>query len=253
MRLAHDLPKICGIYKIQNIKNNKMYIGSSNNLYRRYGEHKRHLQLNKHYNRILQNAWNYYGESSFIFSVLILCDYELLSLFETKFIDYYKPDYNITLDVEGRSTNYGKGSLLAKLRASKLSKILKSPDNIVQSLEYKEQQSKNTKKMWEDVDWRNNILESMRSESCRKKHSEDMKKRNKDKVYRSKITKSLKINFVNGKSVRPNGVKDVKTVRKIRSMYGSGQYSMDDVSKEFGIAISTVSRVVRKESWAWVD
>lgn len=45
-----------GIYKIQNILNKKLYIGSSNNIVRRWKAHKHDLFLNKHINKKLQNA-----------------------------------------------------------------------------------------------------------------------------------------------------------------------------------------------------
>ena len=38
----------CGIYEIINILNNKIYIGSSNNLKRRESQHFSNLKLNKH-------------------------------------------------------------------------------------------------------------------------------------------------------------------------------------------------------------
>ena len=45
-----------GIYKIQNLVNNKIYIGSSINLKTRYRTHLRTLNENNHANRLLQKA-----------------------------------------------------------------------------------------------------------------------------------------------------------------------------------------------------
>ena len=59
-----------GIYKIINIVNNKYYVGSSINLGRRKSKHFSELRHNKHNNKYLQNAWNKYGEGSFIFVVV---------------------------------------------------------------------------------------------------------------------------------------------------------------------------------------
>jgi group I intron endonuclease len=48
-----------GIYAIVNLKNNKFYIGSTKNLYKRTKyEHKRLLDINKHPNVYLQRAYN---------------------------------------------------------------------------------------------------------------------------------------------------------------------------------------------------
>ena len=62
--------KICGIYKITNLKNHKIYIGSSNNIMRRWYEHLRDLKNQKHCNSHLQNAWNKYGENNFLFEII---------------------------------------------------------------------------------------------------------------------------------------------------------------------------------------
>src|SRR5258706_5268149 len=72
--IAHmdSVPRSSGIYKIINLVNKKIYIGSSNNLERRWGEHKNALRNNKHDNSHLQAAWNKYGELSFSFEVLEL-------------------------------------------------------------------------------------------------------------------------------------------------------------------------------------
>lgn len=63
-----------GIYQIRNLINNKVYIGRASNLKRRKYEHFRTLKLNKHKNKHLQNAFNYYNGIYFIFEVLEFCE-----------------------------------------------------------------------------------------------------------------------------------------------------------------------------------
>lgn len=63
-----------GIYQIRNIKNNKLYIGSSNDLYKRKSDHFYELRSNIHRNEHLQNAFNIYGEKNFIFEIIEFCD-----------------------------------------------------------------------------------------------------------------------------------------------------------------------------------
>lgn len=63
-----------GVYKITNIKNNKVYIGSScNSLYKRLSSHRELLRKDKHTNKHLQRAWNKYGEDKFTFDVIEIC------------------------------------------------------------------------------------------------------------------------------------------------------------------------------------
>lgn len=70
--------KFSGIYIILNKLNGKKYVGSSKNIYSRWMKHRALLRINKHYNPHLQNAWNKYGENSFLFSVLERCSAEIL-------------------------------------------------------------------------------------------------------------------------------------------------------------------------------
>lgn len=64
---------ICGIYAIENLVTNKIYIGKSIDIEKRLKEHKASLEQNKHYNIYLQNAWNKYGSTNFIFKILEEC------------------------------------------------------------------------------------------------------------------------------------------------------------------------------------
>ena len=86
-----------GIYKIINIKNNKFYIGSTNNLKRRKKDHFSLLKKNKNHCKILQRAYNKYGEEAFTFEVLAYCPKEYLFKLEQWFVDTLKPQYNSCL------------------------------------------------------------------------------------------------------------------------------------------------------------
>ena len=59
-----------GIYKIVNLENNKVYIGSAKNLNERCDRHFSDLNKNTHRNKHLQRAFNLYGKSVFEFVVL---------------------------------------------------------------------------------------------------------------------------------------------------------------------------------------
>lgn len=87
-----------GIYQIKNKVNHKIYVGSSINMYLRFLDHRAELRHNTHSNPHLQNAFNKYGEDNFEFSVLQLCDTDILRDLEQWYIDILKPDYNICLD-----------------------------------------------------------------------------------------------------------------------------------------------------------
>lgn len=90
-----DIKKESGIYCIQNTINNKVYIGQSKNIYRRFIHHKSMLNRNLHNNPYLQNAWNKYGEDKFIFEVLEYCDFENLTEKEKYYLSDKKEYYNL--------------------------------------------------------------------------------------------------------------------------------------------------------------
>ena len=71
------LPKVTGVYQIKNLANGKRYIGSSasqKGVGGRWIIHKSLLNRNIHPNKKLQNAWNKYGEDSFVCEILEVCD-----------------------------------------------------------------------------------------------------------------------------------------------------------------------------------
>lgn len=83
-----------GIYSITNIINNKKYIGYSIDIARRWQTHKRDLKNNKHENEHLQNAYNLYGEDSFVYEIIEECKENQLKEHEKYWIKYYNSKEN---------------------------------------------------------------------------------------------------------------------------------------------------------------
>jgi group I intron endonuclease len=68
------VPGVAGVYRIRNLVNGKVYIGSTaSDLAYRWREHRKRLRGGQHGNRHLQSAWNKYGEHNFIFEVIENC------------------------------------------------------------------------------------------------------------------------------------------------------------------------------------
>ena len=103
--------ELCGIYCIENITNNKKYIGLSRDIKRRWIEHRSELNRGDHINQYLQSAWNAYGEDAFKFYVVELCDPENLSDRECYYINEYHTlshDNGYNLTTGGENTSKGK-------------------------------------------------------------------------------------------------------------------------------------------------
>lgn len=92
----------CGIYKIENLINGKVYIGQSICIKNRWQSHKTDgfNPKNKCYNRPLYRAFRKYGLKNFDFSIIELCNPEELNEKEIYWISYYnsygKEGYNLT-------------------------------------------------------------------------------------------------------------------------------------------------------------
>lgn len=63
----------CGLYKITCINNGKIYIGSSNNIEKRWILHLSRLRNGKHDNIIMQNCYDKYGITSLKIDIVLLC------------------------------------------------------------------------------------------------------------------------------------------------------------------------------------
>lgn len=91
-----------GIYAIRNIINNKIYIGSSNNIKRRFRRHKTELKNKKHSNKYLEKAYHKYGRKCFDFVIIELCQKNKLIEREIFHINKFKsldPEYGYNLRV----------------------------------------------------------------------------------------------------------------------------------------------------------
>ena len=85
--------KIAGIYKITCKKNGKMYIGQSNDIKRRFNQHRTQTT-----NKNLKADIELCGIDEFTFEILEECAPEELTARENYYLDTLKPEYNILLE-----------------------------------------------------------------------------------------------------------------------------------------------------------
>jgi group I intron endonuclease len=83
-----------GVYQIKNSVNDKIYIGSSVNIYNRAYTHETKLEKKKHSNQHLENSYHKYGFDKFQFSVIEYCHVDNITEREQYYIDKMSPEYN---------------------------------------------------------------------------------------------------------------------------------------------------------------
>jgi group I intron endonuclease len=114
MRNRH---KLSGVYKIENVRNGKFYIGSTSHFYRRKRQHLHLLRSNSHPARALQEDFNSFGEEFFDFVLVFpmpgASKDELLDK-EQEYLDKRLPDYNLS-----PSSRYGKFDATEEYRKKK--------------------------------------------------------------------------------------------------------------------------------------
>lgn len=72
--LSETISTSAGIYQFTNLQNQKIYIGSSYNLRKRFLQHINRLSLKNHHSIHFQNAWNKYGDDLFDYKILEYID-----------------------------------------------------------------------------------------------------------------------------------------------------------------------------------
>lgn len=77
-----SIPPVSGIYQIRCIPTGKIYIGSSKDIASRWRKHRYALRMGYHCASQLQQDWQLYGRSAFVFSILEQVSPEPTRLFE---------------------------------------------------------------------------------------------------------------------------------------------------------------------------
>lgn len=110
-----------GMYKITNLVNGKIYIGSSTSIRKRFNKHISLLKQNTHKNPDLQLDFNSGEECNFEFNVLEFCDQENLLEREQCYIDAnnFNNLYNIKPKSDGSVVPH---SIKDKLKGTKFRK-----------------------------------------------------------------------------------------------------------------------------------
>lgn len=128
--------RIAGVYKITNKINNKVYIGESLNVHRRWKEHRDSLRQNQHHSHKLQSDYNKYGSRNFIYEIIETIDNNystflqrcILLVYEESYIKQYnsiEEGYNIEYTID-KMLNKEKGIIYEHSINNRMLNALKS-------------------------------------------------------------------------------------------------------------------------------
>ena len=126
-----------GIYKIVNLINNKVYIGSSKDYKQRLRQHRNQLKSKVHCNNHLQSSYNKNGVSNFKFELIELCNKNELIDKEKYYINLFDclnplKGYNKATIIE--NTSGYKWSEESKIKLSNSKKGIKMHSNTLKAL-----------------------------------------------------------------------------------------------------------------------
>jgi group I intron endonuclease len=88
--------RISAVYRIRNLVNGKVYVGSTNDWHLRVKQHLSTLRRGVHSSGILQRAYAKYGEAAFVFEIVEIVEPCNLLEREQHYLDQ-RPAYNISL------------------------------------------------------------------------------------------------------------------------------------------------------------
>lgn len=110
------------IYKITNLKNNKIYIGQTiQSIDKRIRSHKSHLKCGVHHNELLQRTYDKYGEDIFKFETIEECDIKNIDERERYWIFHYK-----TIDRKFGYNFENGGNVMKKHHKETIEKFIKN-------------------------------------------------------------------------------------------------------------------------------
>lgn len=209
-----------GLYKIINKINSKFYIGSSDNIERRFGRHLLDLLKNRHDNIHLQNAWNKYGKDNFNFQIYKICEPQLLLEEEQKELNVWvgkEECYNIRKDAK---CPVAIGEHRSEEIKRKISETQKGIPRWTE--DQKKQMSVNRK----GRKHRNDVKEKMKNRSSSYENIKKAQKINDGRIY----TKEHCLNIAQNRKPKTFNLNEIQKIKSgVRKAIKEGRYHKNKV------------------------
>lgn len=252
--------RICGIYAIENIISQKLYIGKSINVKKRILEHKRKLKNNVHFNKYLQKSWLKYGFENFKFKIIEECLEHELDEKEIYFIEKFKTItgvYNFKSGGNGGKHSYETKEKIKEKRKNQIitqetklkmkkSRIGKKPNKGKKfSDEHKEKIKKAMKNRRLSEEHRAKISEANRRREVTKTTREKMSMSKKNK----KISEETKMKIGNSNRGENHNLAKLNEVQVNEIRENKENLSCSKAGKKYGVSASHINNIRRGRMW----
>ena len=247
-----------GIYQILNKINGKRYIGSAAKLRKRELNHLSELRRNIHKNSYLQRAWRKYGEKSFTFEVLeYVDDPAMLTEREDYYIALYKTTnrrygYNLSPVAESRL-----GAVLSEATKRKIGMANKGNKNMLghkHTEEAKQKISIAIQAKWEDPEYRERVINSMRgNKNCLgRKLTKETRQKLREAATGRRHTEAAKEKMSRKRRGEDNPAAKLTRpeVKDILSLLGEGRLTQREIAAIYGVSQGQISSIKRGMSWS---
>lgn len=221
------MEKISGIYRIRNLINNKIYIGQSSNIKRRWEDHKYKLNHQKHPNFHLQSSWNKYEEKNFVFEIIEKMKNSIKELLRER-EQYWCDFYDASNPSKGYNSRIIVESNLGLKSSEKTKKKLSEAKKGIKHHMYGKHHKENTKKK---------ISESQigsKNHNFGKKCLENIKQ-NLSNKFSGEGSSSAKLSW--------------EEINEIREKYKTGNYSYEKLGKFYNVTGSAIGRIINNKTW----
>ena len=243
-----------GIYSIQNIHNNKRYIGKSKNIKKRIMSHHIYEYKNSNnecYNCKFYQALRKYGLSSFKFEILEECEIKDLDDREVYWINYYdtfKHGYNSTLGGKNLSSKiFSKESSFKRQNTLTKNKSLKSENHPLAKL--KNEEVINIRKRYIEGETTLNIYQDYKNLYS----YNSFKRIIFGYTYKDVGYIPLKENIRYTNKDKSLGKIDKEIIINIRNDYKSKNYTYKLLAEKYGLSISTIGKIVNYQLYKYIN
>lgn len=206
------MANVCATYRIKNLVNGNLYVGSSKNIYRRKNAHFGKLEAQIHENRHLQNAYNKYGKDAFEFTILKHTDPNSLLQAEQELLDeHFGKDY--CYNICGTA---GSPAVAGRIKTA---------------------------------DHRRKLSESVqRHFDTHPEHKARLSELRMGTTISAEVRAKMRQSKKRG-SDHHNSRLNEEQAQEIRQKYVPRQYSFGRLAKEYGVDRKTIIRIIQNKTW----